>query len=156
VFGREAIKALTWKDVADIVDQFSSLNPYDRAVVPGSLLKIEDDNFDPETKRQRQLHCYTISSKRDALFVRDSKGQPTLTKWSEHGLGHLCHPTDLESDNRAWIPKVWLNIVRRAWDSEHGRCRSSIAPPSGECRSAVQRSCGRWRTSPKASHTGSS
>jgi hypothetical protein len=40
--------------------------------------------------------------------------QPTLTKWSEHGLGHLCNPTDLDSDDRRWIPQVWLNIVRRA------------------------------------------
>jgi hypothetical protein len=112
--GREAIKALTWSDVGEIVDEFRSLNPYDRTVVPGSILKIEDDNFNPETKRQRQLYCFAISSKRYALFVRDSKGQPTLTKWSEHGLGHLCNPTDLDSDDRRWIPQVWLNIVRRA------------------------------------------
>jgi hypothetical protein len=112
--GGEAIKALTWSDVDEIVDEFRSLNPYDRTVVPGSILKIEDDNFDPETKRQRQLYCFAISSKRYALFVRDSKGQPTLTKWSEHGLGHLCNPTDLDSDDRRWIPQVWLNIVRRA------------------------------------------
>jgi hypothetical protein len=46
--------------------------------------------------------------------VRDTDGAPTLTKWSEHGLGHLCNPTDLQSDDRAWIPKVWLNIIRRA------------------------------------------
>jgi hypothetical protein len=73
--GREAIKALTWAEVAKIVDQFSSLNPYDRAVVPGSVLKIEGDNFDPKTKRQRQLYCYAISSKRYALFVRDRKAR---------------------------------------------------------------------------------
>ena len=112
--GREAIKALTWADVAEIVDKFSSLNPYDRDVVPGSVLKIEDDNFDPDTKRQRQLYCYAISSKRYALFVCDSDGTPTLTKWSKHGLGHLSNPTDLDDDDRAWIPKVWLNIIRRA------------------------------------------
>jgi hypothetical protein len=36
-------------------------------------------------------------------------------KWSEHGLGHLGNPTDLvDSDDRKWIPKVWLNIIRRA------------------------------------------
>ena len=49
-----------------------------------------------------------------ALFVLDRKGVPTLTKWSEHGLGHLSNPTDLDSDDREWIPQVWLNIVRRA------------------------------------------
>jgi hypothetical protein len=112
--GREAIKALTWNDVADIVEQFSSLNPYDAAVVPGSVLKVEDDNFDPDTKRQQQLYCFAISSKRYALFTLDSEGTPTLTKWSEHGLGHLCNPTDLHTDDRTWIPQVWLNIIRRA------------------------------------------
>jgi hypothetical protein len=117
--GREAIKALTWSDVDEIVKEFSSLNPYDRTVVPGSILKIEEDNFDPETKRQRQLYCFAISSKRYALFVRNSKGQPTLTKWSEHGLGHLINPTDLDSDDRQWIPQVWLNIVRRALGRFH-------------------------------------
>jgi hypothetical protein len=98
------------------------------------VLKIEDDNLDPDTKRQRQLYCYAISSKRYALFVCESDGTPTLTKWSKHGLGHLSNPTDLDDDDRAWIPKVWLNIIRRAlpWGFEHGRCRSSIAPPSGE------------------------
>jgi hypothetical protein len=95
--GREAIKALTWADVVNIVEQFGSLNPYDREVVPGSVLKVEDDNFDPDTKRQRQLYCFAISSKRHALFTLDSKGTPSLTKWSEHGLGHLCNPTDLRT-----------------------------------------------------------
>jgi hypothetical protein len=89
-----------------IVDQFSSLNPYDRAVVPGSVLKIEDDNFDPETKRQRQLYCFAISSKRYSLFTLDANGKPTLTKWSEHGLGHLGNPTNLDSDDSKWIPSV--------------------------------------------------
>jgi hypothetical protein len=44
----------------EVVDEFGTLNPYDRTVVPGSILKIEDDNFDPETKRQRQLYCFAF------------------------------------------------------------------------------------------------
>src|SRR5688572_6030496 len=111
---RAAIKALSWSDVAAIVEQFDRLNPYDRHAVPDSVLKIEGYNFGAETKRQRQLYCFAISSKRYALFTLDDKGRPTITKCSEHGLGHLLNPTDIDSDDRKWIPRVWLNIVRRA------------------------------------------
>ena len=45
--GRDAIRALSWAQVRGIVDRFSALNPYDRTVVPGSVLKMEADNVDP-------------------------------------------------------------------------------------------------------------
>ena len=48
--GREAIRALSWEQVDEIVAQFARLNPYDRAAVRDSILKIEDDNFDPKTR----------------------------------------------------------------------------------------------------------
>jgi hypothetical protein len=121
--GTEAIRALSWSQVRKIVALFGNLNPYDRAAVPDSILKIEDDNFDPLTGRQRQLWCYAISAKRYALFLRDSDGRPTLLskdvnngedRWSEHGLGHLLNPTDPNSDDRDWIAQVWLRIIRKA------------------------------------------
>jgi len=125
--GKEAIKALSWKQVEKISERFAALSPYDRDSIPGSILKIEDDNYDdPKTrKRQRQLYCFAISAKRYALFIRDDKGDPILLRkginnkddrWSEHGLGHLLNPTDPESEDRDWIAQVWLNIIRRALD----------------------------------------
>jgi DNA polymerase type B, organellar and viral len=39
--------ALPLRTVKEIVRRFEALNPYDRAIVPGSILKIEDENFDP-------------------------------------------------------------------------------------------------------------
>ena len=42
----EAISALTWAKVREIVSRFEQLNPYDRTRVPGSILKIEDENYD--------------------------------------------------------------------------------------------------------------
>jgi hypothetical protein len=66
-----------------------------------SILKIERDNYDPETGKQRQVYCLAISSKRYALFLRDEYGNPILlqkginnheNRWSEHGLGHLRNP----------------------------------------------------------------
>ena len=56
------------------MSRFAALNPYDRSAIPGSVLKIEDDNFDPKTGLQRQLWCLAISAKRYTLFVRDPHG----------------------------------------------------------------------------------
>jgi len=118
-----AIKALSWKQVQDIRDRFASLNPYDPTAILGSILKIEDDNFDPKTGKQRQLHCLAISAKRYALFLKGKRGVPELLRkgvnnpvdrWSEHGLGHLLNPTDPDSDDRQWIAQAWLQMIRKA------------------------------------------
>ncbi len=119
------VKALSWKQVEDISNQFdSSLNPYDRNAVKTSILKIEDDNYDdPETREhQRQLYCLAISAKRYALFLWDKHDNPVLLRkgvnnkedrWSEHGLGHLLNPTDPESEDREWIAQAWLGMIRK-------------------------------------------
>ena len=118
-----AIRALSWQQVEDIAARFVALNPYDRRAVPGSILKVEADNFDPKTRKQRQLYCLAISAKRYALFLKDRSGNPELLRggenaeadrWSEHGLGHLSNPTDPESEDRKWIGQTWLHMIRRA------------------------------------------
>jgi hypothetical protein len=124
--GREAIHALSWEQVKEIVTLFDRLNPYDRTSVKDTVLKIEPDNYDPVTKEQRQLWCLAISAKRYALFLRDHNGEPELLRpginipedgavgWSEHGLGHLLNPTDPISEDRGWIAQAWLGIIRRS------------------------------------------
>jgi hypothetical protein len=121
--GQPGILALSWKQVREIALQFEALNPYERDAVPGSILKIEADNFDPKTGEQREIHCLAISAKRYVLFLKDSRGTPILLregvnneddKWSMHGLGHLLNPTDPESEDRQWTAQVWLGIIRRA------------------------------------------
>jgi hypothetical protein len=124
--GEAAVKALSWSDVHGIAKRFESLNPYDSTAIRGSVLKIEDDNYEggnPKMGKQRQLFCLAISAKRYALFIKDEKGNPillrdgvnnTADRWSEHGLGHLLNPTDPESEDREWIAQVWLGIIRRA------------------------------------------
>lgn len=118
------VKALPWKQVEQISKKFSRLNPYKREAVPGSVLKVEENNFDPKTGKQRQLYCYAISAKRYVLFLRDKKGHPVLLRkdisnktdrWSQHGLGHLLNPTDQHGVNRDWIGQVWLSILRRSY-----------------------------------------
>ena len=118
--GNSAIKALSWIQVRKIVKRFESLNPYDRSAIPGSILKIEDCNFDSKTRKQRQIWCLAISAKRYALFLKNKSNRRVLLRkgqnsdenqWSEHGLGHLLNPTDLESDDREWIAEVWRWII---------------------------------------------
>jgi hypothetical protein len=120
--GQQAILALSRKQVESIRDRFSALRQYDPAAVPGSILKIEDVNFNPETKGLVQVWCYAISAKRYALFLKDENGEPVLLRkgsnsssnsWKEHGLGHLLNPSDPESEDRDWIGRIWLDILRR-------------------------------------------
>lgn len=119
------IRALSWKQVDAIVEKFASLNPYSRDAVPGSILKLEDDNYengDPKAGRRRQIFCYAISAKRYALFQQSGDGEPVLLRkgfnntedrWSEHGIGHLLNPTDPESDDREWIAQIWHDMISR-------------------------------------------
>jgi uncharacterized protein YjhX (UPF0386 family) len=127
--------------VRSIAKKFEALNPYDRDAVPGSVLKIEEYNFDPRTGRQRQIFCYAISAKRYALFLRDENtGEPVLLekdvnssedKWSEHGLGHLLNPIDPTSEDRKWKRQVWLNIIRRALGQATEALEFAAAPAVG-------------------------
>lgn len=125
--GKEAVKALSWQQVKMIRDRFDSLNPYEHDAVPGSILKIEEDNFvDPKRpETQRQVCCFAISAKRYALFLMDENGFPVLLRkgtnnksdrWSQHGLGHLLNPTDPESADRNWTSRVWESMIRRGFD----------------------------------------
>lgn len=111
--GRESVRALNWDQVDQIVQRFTRLNPYSPEAIPGSILKIEKDNFDSDHNR-RELWCYAISAKRYCLFTRDREGQPAIVKASEHGLGHLLNPIDPDSDSRDWITAIWEHIVREA------------------------------------------
>lgn len=72
-----------------VIDWFEPLNPYQK---PGSILQIEDVNFDPETGQRIPLYAFAISAKRYALFNIDENGSPIIRKASAHGLGHLMPP----------------------------------------------------------------
>jgi len=126
--GGEAVQALSWAQVDEIVDKFASLHPYDRHAVPGSILKVEKENFDPMGRR-RQLWCWAISAKRYMLFtmkdgepviegVADGHEEateegPELAKTSEHGLGHLLNPLDPDDTSGHWITQAWTFLLRR-------------------------------------------
>ncbi len=112
--GRAAIKALSWATVDSIVAKLVSLNPYDRDAVPGSLLEIEDVNYDPESGARRQVWCLSIASKRYALFTKDDSGIPTiLPGTTRHGLGYLVDPRD-DADDSVKALGPWEHALRES------------------------------------------
>lgn len=99
--GDESITALDWATVDRIVDQFETLNPYDRTVIDRSILKVEDENRDAEA--QQELRCFAISAKRYQLTTTIGEN----VKVSEHGLGQLMNPRD---DGGDWYADAWRHL----------------------------------------------
>ena len=89
---------------------FESLNPYD---FKGSILKVEDENFHPDTGKRIPLFALVKASKKYCLYNIDPKsGRPIIRKALEHGLGHLQPP---EGETReSWVEKFWYYLVCRA------------------------------------------
>jgi hypothetical protein len=56
----EAVKALSWKQTRGIVDLFTTLNPYNLAIVPGAILNIVEDINCDSAGNQRQVCAYGI------------------------------------------------------------------------------------------------
>jgi hypothetical protein len=113
--GRDAIKALSWEETRRIVDKFRALNPYNKKLVPGSILNIvEEINYDL-TGKQRQIYGYGISAKRYSVYLFDGS-KARIIKASEHGLGLYYRPKegrDQNSDVPVWIGEGWRWILDR-------------------------------------------
>ena len=114
--GSDAIKALSWAETREIVDRFKTVNPYNKKIVPGSILNIvEEINYD-STGKQRQLYGYGISAKRYPVYTLDGS-QVKIIKASEHGLGLYYRPKegrDPGCDVPLWIKEGWQWILNRA------------------------------------------
>jgi len=115
--GGPAIRALSWSEVNGIVARFGALNPYDQEAVPGSILDIEDVNFDSDTGRQRPIHALAISAKRYALFTVGTDSRPVILEAKEHGLGQYLNPLDPEREDRDWIRETWEGLVKEELDA---------------------------------------
>ena len=105
--GREAVKALSWRQVEEIRNEMDRLNPYDRNIVPNSILKIEKINN--VNGVQRQLFGYAIASKRYALYEKTPSGIEIVSA-KAHGLGFLQFPKkgyDKKVDAPAWVVEAW-------------------------------------------------
>ena len=111
--------------VRDVCRWFEPLNPYEKK---GSILKIEDQNYERQSSTPAPLFCFAVSAKRYALFNLDGAGNPVIRKASAHGLGHLHPPysdddadrQDRDSGVRLWQEDVWKATVRAAF-TKHPR-----------------------------------
>jgi hypothetical protein len=110
--------------VEDVCAWFELLNPYE---AKGSILELEDQNFDPDdSSRQLPLYCFAVSAKWYALFNIDAAGNPVIRKASAHGLGHLLSALSRRRPGRAerdsgvllWQEDLWRDIVAAAWRGE--------------------------------------
>ena len=115
--GRKAIHSLSFEQVDRLVARFDQLHPYDRTLVPESILKIDKVNFDPATGERLALECVGISAKRYALFTRDPQGKPVLRDYKESVLGRFLNPTDPELDEdderKSWIEPAWEYMLSK-------------------------------------------
>jgi hypothetical protein len=112
--GANAITALSGDEVQRIVDRFESLNPYDRKLVPGSILKVHKLNWD-RNKKRRQLFGYSIAAKRYALYTK-TRNDIEIVEPKAHGLGYFYPPKDSpegwDHDVPQWIFEAWDWIMR--------------------------------------------
>ncbi len=112
--GAEPITALSWDEVQSIVDRFEPLNPYNRQLVPGSILKIHKVNWD-ENKQRRQLFGYSIAAKRYALYTK-TDDDIKIVEPKAHGLGYFHPPKDSpdgwKHETPQWIFEAWDWIMR--------------------------------------------
>ena len=118
--GSEGLRILTWEETRKIAERFSSLNPYDRTAVKGSILNLVDANFvDSDTnKPQRQLYGYSIAAKRYALYEKNGKSDIIVVDPKAHGIGFLYPPEDSPKnwgkEVPRWIYQLWDYILRGA------------------------------------------
>jgi hypothetical protein len=112
--GAKAATALSWANVQRIANRFESLNPYNRKLVRGSILKVHKLNWD-RYKQRRQLFGYSIAAKRYALYTKTRK-DIEIVEPKAHGLGFFYppkdSPKDWDRDVPIWIFEAWDWIIR--------------------------------------------
>jgi hypothetical protein len=121
--GRDAIWALSFRQIKSIARKFNRLNPYHPKYVR-NILKIEDVNHvdgNPD-KPLRRVLGYAIAAKRYALYTQ-TKRNISLIKSSGHGLGYLFAPKKYQPDEKSehesnddapeWVIEAWDYLLRR-------------------------------------------
>jgi hypothetical protein len=113
LFGSPRVKALSWREVAEIASRFDSLSPYNLEIVP-RLLRLTDENFD-ENGNQRQLFGLSIAAKRYALYTTkcnkpycSHRNCITIVDPKAHGLIFVAP----EEKREKGLPKWWWELWR--------------------------------------------
>jgi hypothetical protein len=100
----DLVRALSWAEIEEIAARFQELNPFDRALLPGSPLRVHRVNFD-ENGRQIPLKGLFISAKRYSL----SRPDGSFADYKESILGVLLPPSN------GWIEEAWRTLGEM-WD----------------------------------------
>jgi len=123
--GREAVLALSHEQVQkELIDPFRPLNPYDGELGRRSILELEPENLNPETREQIEINALSLAAKRYALFTLDENDQPHLVgepgkrRRSEHGLGHLLLPHDPDQPGAA-LDEFWEHLIATELGLDH-------------------------------------
>ncbi len=107
---------LLHSQVQEIIDRFTSLNPYRFG---GSILRFLECNFvdsDPD-KGFRKLLGFSISAKRYCIYERDG-ARVTIIDPKAHGLGYVYPPSespqgwDEKQQVPHWVHEAWKWLVR--------------------------------------------
>jgi hypothetical protein len=110
--GRACVRALTYAQVEEIIARFERLNPYNRKIIPGSILEIDDASLD-HNDAIRELWAWSIAAKRYATFTWQDCRPVLAEKYSEHGTGHLSDPRDPRpgGHKRPFVAELWQHIL---------------------------------------------
>jgi hypothetical protein len=116
--GSDAVRALPWAEVDEVLAGLEPLNPYAPGTVP-RLIKLEAENVGSDG-RPVELFALAGSSKRYVLYERTEVGI-VVRKPSEHGLGLYRAPLERRPGWTAKWPE-WVDVVwRRAIEASEGR-----------------------------------
>ncbi len=100
--------ALPLSVVEEIIGRFKDLWPYEGE---DNILKLEAENFDPDSGERRPLYGVAIAAKRFCLLNFDRDGTAIIRKRSEHGLGLFVSPHGSDDKKKRWIDEFWQDIV---------------------------------------------
>jgi hypothetical protein len=118
------VRLLSFQEVEEIRALFEPLNPFDRQVIPGSILEVEEDEFEAEDGSRLPVHAFSIAAKRYALFVWGPDGRPHVIgtdedrRRSKHGLGHLLSPLEEKEPRSAFYDRWWEHLLCRELEVE--------------------------------------
>lgn len=132
-----SLKSLSWAEIQEIVVQFEALNPYDHALIPGSILEIKEVNYRDDA--MVEIEALTRSAKRYRLKHTDG----SIADRKESILGMLLSPLDqAPGDDRrdastGWIDNAWEVVEEivergssdRAWLNRPAVRRLSVSSP---------------------------
>jgi hypothetical protein len=131
------VPTLRYDIVRQIAGRFASLNPYDPALIPGSILDGKAVNFDPRSGEQIELMATCISSKRYALRRPDG----SFADRKESSLGMVLSPIeqqaadDRRSATKDWIDEAWRVVIAIMTDRvRRSEAASGLQPGRDECK----------------------